>query len=47
VPAAQVHVDYEASALTSRGVRTFHYVPAIIDGNGTQLVPVYATVRDL
>jgi len=47
VPAAQVHVDYEAAALTSRGVRTFHYVPAIIDGNGTQLVPVYATVRDL
>jgi len=47
VPAAQVHVDYEAAALTSRGVRTLHYVPAIIDGNGTQLVPVYATVRDL
>ena len=47
VPAAQVHVDYEATGLTSRGVRTFHYVPAIIDGNGTQLVPVYATVRDL
>jgi hypothetical protein len=47
VPAAQVHVDYEAAAVTSRGVRTFHYVPTIIDGNGTQLVPVYATVRDL
>jgi hypothetical protein len=47
VPAAQVNVDYEASALTSRGVRTFHFVPTIIDGNGTQLVPVYATVRDL
>ena len=47
VPAAQVNVDYEAAALTSRGVRTFHYVPTIIDGNGTQLVPVYATVRDL
>jgi prepilin-type N-terminal cleavage/methylation domain-containing protein len=47
VPAAQVHVDYEAAAVTSRGVRTFHFVPAIIDGNGTQLVPVYATVRDL
>jgi type II secretory pathway pseudopilin PulG len=47
VPAAQVNVDYEAPALTSRGVRTFHFVPTIIDGNGTQLVPVYATVRDL
>jgi hypothetical protein len=47
VPAAQVYVDYEAGALTNRGVRTMHYVPTIIDTNGTQLVPVYATVRNL
>jgi hypothetical protein len=29
------------------GLRTMHYVPVIIDANGTQLVPIYATVRDL
>jgi prepilin-type N-terminal cleavage/methylation domain-containing protein len=46
VPAAQVYVDSEVGALTSRGVRTLHFVPTVIDSNGTQLVPVYATVRD-
>jgi hypothetical protein len=52
VPNAQVYDDYElpASGTTDNvpmGVRTMHYVPAIIDANGTQLVPVYATVREL
>jgi hypothetical protein len=47
VPAAQVNIDVEVPELSSRGVRTLHYVPAIIDGNGTRLVPVYVTVRDL
>ena len=51
---AQVFDDYELRPATPgaadpvpQGVRTLHYVPAIIDANGTQLVPVYATVRDL
>jgi len=50
---AQVFDDYELRPVNGspdpapQGVRTFHYVPAIIDANGTQLVPVYATVRDL
>lgn len=51
---AQVFDDYELRPATAgaadpvpQGVRTLHYVPAIIDANGTQLVPVYATVRDL
>jgi len=44
---AQVFADYELPAQTPLGVRTIHYVPVVIDANGTQLVPVYATVRDL
>jgi hypothetical protein len=52
VPNAQIYDDYElvGSATfepTPPGIRTMHYVPAIIDANGTQLVPVYATVREL
>jgi len=52
VPNAQIYDDYELlqSGTTDpvpMGVRTMHYVPAIIDANGTQLVPVYATVREL
>jgi hypothetical protein len=52
-PNAQVYDDYELEASTSgtdpvrQGIRTLHYVPAIIDAGGTQLVPVYATVRNL
>jgi hypothetical protein len=29
------------------GVRTFHYVPTIVDEDGGQLIPIYATVRNL
>jgi type II secretory pathway pseudopilin PulG len=29
------------------GVRTFHFVPVLVDGGTAELVPVYATVRDL
>ena len=52
VPATQAFDDYElqptgATDPVPQGVRTIHYVPSIIDANGTQLVPVYATVRDL
>ena len=47
VPNAQAFDDYELPNDTVPGMRTMHYVPAIIDANGTQLVPVYATVRDL
>jgi len=52
VPNAQIYDDYElvGSATfepTPPGIRTMHYVPAVIDANGTQLVPVYATVREL
>jgi hypothetical protein len=54
VPSAQVFDDYElqpAAASTTdpvpQGVRTLHYVPTIIDANGTQLLAVYATVREL
>ena len=52
VPNAQVYDDYEllptgTTDPVPMGVRTMHYVPAIIDANGTQLVPVYATVREL
>ncbi len=52
VPNAQIYDDYELlqSGTTDpvpMGIRTMHYVPAIIDANGTQLVPVYATVREL
>jgi prepilin-type N-terminal cleavage/methylation domain-containing protein len=39
--------DYELPNDTKPGLRTMHYVPVIIDANGTQLVPIYATVRDL
>ena len=51
-PNAQIDADYElvGSATfepTPPGIRTMHYVPAVIDANGTQLVPVYATVREL
>ena len=50
---AQVFDDYELRPVNGgadpapQGVRTFHFVPTIIDANGTQLVPVFATVRDL
>ncbi len=51
---AQVFDDYElrppvggGTDPAPQGVRTLHYVPTVIDANGTQLVPVYATVRDL
>jgi hypothetical protein len=52
VPNAQIYDDYELVGSTTfeptpPGIRTMHYVPAIIDANGTQLVPVYATVREL
>ena len=52
VPSAQIYDDYELTGSTTtdpvpQGIRTMHYVPAIIDANGTQLVPVYATVREL
>ena len=53
VPSSQVYDDYELQPTATgtdpvpQGVRTIHYVPAIINANGTQLVPVYATVRDL
>lgn len=52
-PNAQVYDDYELEASTTgtdpvrQGIRTLHYVPVIIDAGGTQLVPVYATVRNL
>lgn len=42
---AQVYADYETPAVPI-GVRGLWYVPAT-DANGNQLVPVYATVRDL
>lgn len=29
------------------GVRTLHYVPSVIDDSGRQLIPIYATVRNL
>ena len=54
VPSAQVFDDYElqpsATGTTDpvpQGIRTLHYVPTIIDTNGTQLLAVYATVREL
>ena len=52
VPNAQIYDDSELTGSatfepTPPGIRTMHYVPAIIDANGTQLVPVYATVREL
>jgi len=52
VPSAQVFDDYEiqpAGTLDNvpQGIRTLHYVPTIIDANGTQLLAVYATVREL
>jgi hypothetical protein len=45
VPNAQVYGDYEDPSVPS-GIRALWYVPAI-DSQGNQLVPVYATVRDL
>jgi hypothetical protein len=39
--------DVELPGDTPLGVRTLHYVPSIIDQGAIQLVPVYATVRDL
>ena len=47
MPDAQAFDDYELPNDTVPGLRTMHYVPVIIDANGTQLVPIYATVRDL
>jgi hypothetical protein len=47
MPDAQAFDDYELPNDTLPGLRTMHYVPVIIDANGTQLVPIYATVRDL
>ena len=54
VPSSQVFDDYElqpsATSTTDpvpQGIRTLHYVPTIIDTNGTQLLAVYATVREL
>jgi prepilin-type N-terminal cleavage/methylation domain-containing protein len=51
-PNAQVYDDYELEATAGgdpvrQGIRTFHYVPNYVDAEGTQLVPVYATVRNL
>lgn len=45
VPSAQVFSDYEDTSVPI-GVRGLWYVPAW-DAQGNQLVPVYATVRDL
>jgi hypothetical protein len=54
VPSSQVFDDYEIQPTATspadnvpQGIRTLHYVPTIIDTNGTQLLAVYATVREL
>lgn len=44
--------DYElqptaASDPVPFGVRTLHYVPTVVDDSGAQLIPIYATVRNL
>ncbi len=45
VPSAQIFGDYEDLSMPV-GVRALWYVPAF-DAAGNQLVPIYATVRDL
>ncbi len=47
VASPSVSGDAEVGQSTALGVRTLHYVPNIIDQGGLQLIPVYATVRDL
>jgi hypothetical protein len=53
MPNAQIYDDYELESSTTgsdpvrQGIRTFHYIPSYVDADGSQLVPVYATVRNL
>ena len=50
-PAAEPAGDYERQTYGNLqlqlGMRTFHFIPGIVDGGTVQLVPVYAIVRDL
>lgn len=52
VEPSAVYDDYELIPAAGTdpvpfGVRTLHYVPSIVDEEGGQLIPIYATVRNL